>query len=72
MLGLRKSQRILAGTSVEIRLGISTNEDIRMKTPRYRWRTNRCPIIEVGMSRQDCADWRAARIVEESPVAWTG
>ena len=72
MLGLRKSQRILAGTSVEIRLGISTDEDIRMKTPRYMWRTNRYPLIEAGRSRQDCADWRAARIVEESPVAWTG
>ena len=32
-----------------------------MKDSRDRWMTNRFPLIEAGMSRQDCADWWAAR-----------
>ena len=31
-----------------------------MKTSRDRWIENRYPLIEAGMSRQDCAEWWAA------------
>ena len=48
MLGLRPRQRVPAGTTVELWLGISTDEAIRMKTSRDRWMTNRYPLIEVG------------------------
>ena len=61
LLGLRPRQRVPAGTSVELWLGISTDEAIRMKTSRDRWMTNRYPLIEAGMSRRDCMDWWAAR-----------
>ena len=61
MLGLRPRQRVSAGTTVELWLGISTDEAIRMKTSRDRWMTNRYPLIEAGMSRSDCMDWWAAR-----------
>ena len=61
LLGLRPRQRVPAGTTVELWLGISTDESIRMKTSRDRWITNRYPLIEAGMSRTDCSDWWAAR-----------
>ena len=61
LLGLRPRQRVPAGTSVELWLGISTDEAIRMRTSRHRWMTNRYPLIDAGISRRDCADWWAAR-----------
>ena len=57
MLGLRPRQRVPAGTTVELWLGISTDEAIRMRTSRDRWMTNRYPLIEAGMSRSDCLNW---------------
>ena len=61
MLGLRPRQRVPAGTTVELWLGISTDEAVRMKDSRDRWMTNRYPLIEAGMSRRDCAKWWEAR-----------
>ena len=61
LLGLKPRQRVPSGVSVELWLGISTDEAIRMKTSRDRWMTNRYPLIEAGMSRRDCMDWWAAR-----------
>ena len=61
LLGLRPRQRVPAGTSVELWLGISTDEAIRMKTSRDRWIENRYPLIEAGMSRRDCMEWWEAR-----------
>ena len=57
MLGLRPRQRVPAGTTVELWLGISTDEAIRVRTSRDRWMTNRYPLIEAGMSRSDCLNW---------------
>ena len=61
LLGLKPRQRVPNGTTVELWLGISTDEAIRMRTSRDSWITNRYPLIEAGMSRKDCADWWAAR-----------
>ena len=61
LLGLKPRQRVPNGTTVELWLGISTDEAIRMRTSRDRWMTNRYPLIEAGMSRKDCADWWAVR-----------
>ena len=61
MLSLRPRQRVPAGTTVELWLGTSTDEAIRLKDSRDRWMTNRYPLMEAGMSRGDCADWWAAR-----------
>ena len=61
LLGLKPGQRVPAGTTVELWLGISTDEAVRMKDSRDRWMTNRYPLVEAGMSRRDCAGWWAAR-----------
>ena len=61
MLGLRPRQHLPATTIVELWLGISTDEAVRMKTSRDRWMTNRYPLIEAGMSRRDRLDWWEAR-----------
>ena len=61
LLGLRPGQRVPAGTTVELWLGISTDEALRMKSSRDRWMVNRYPLIETGMSRRDCMDWWEAR-----------
>ena len=61
LLGLRKRQRVPSDATVELWLGISTDEAIRMKTSRDRWIENRHPLIEAGMSRQDCLEWWEAR-----------
>ncbi len=37
MLGLKRRQRVPAGTTVELWLGISSDEAISMKTSRDRW-----------------------------------
>ena len=57
LLGLTKGQRVPSGTTVELWLGISTDEAIRMKPSRHRWIANRYPLIEAGMSRKDCMEW---------------
>ena len=61
LLGLRRGQRVPSGVGVELWLGISTDEAIRMKVSRDRWMTNRYPLIEAGVSRRDCMDWWLAR-----------
>lgn len=61
LLGLRPRQRVPTDTVVELWLGISTDEAIRMKTPRDRWIVHRYPLIEIGMSRRDCMNWWADR-----------
>ena len=57
LLALSRGQRVPTGTTVELWLGISTDEAIRMKTSRDRWIENRYPLIEAGMSRSHCLDW---------------
>lgn len=43
--------------AVEAWLGISMDEVARMKPSRTSWITNRWPLIEKRMSRQDCLRW---------------
>ena len=61
LLGVGKGKRVPAGTTVELWLGISTDEAGRMKDSRDRWMRNRYPLIEAGMSRRDCMEWWEAR-----------
>ena len=42
---------------VEIWLGISTDEALRMRQSDVKYITNYYPLIEMGMSRKDCKDW---------------
>ena len=58
---MKPGQRVPSNTTVEMWLGISTDEAIRMRDSRDRWMTNRYPLIEAGMSRRDCMDWWDSR-----------
>ncbi len=61
LLGLSKGQRVPTGTAVELWLGISTDEAIRIRPSRDGWIRNRYPLIEAGMSRKDCMEWWQTR-----------
>lgn len=45
------------GLLVNMWIGISTDESQRMKPNRQPWISTRWPLIEEGMSRQDCFTW---------------
>ena len=61
LLGMKPRHRVPSNTTVELWLGISTDEAVRMRDSRDRWIQSRYPLIEAGMSRRDCIDWWAAR-----------
>jgi len=43
--------------NVTLWMGISTDEITRAKPNRDKWITNRFPLLEKNMSRNDCLDW---------------
>jgi hypothetical protein len=55
LLGIKG--RAPKGTSVEVWIGISTDEASRMKPSTRGWQHNRWPLIEKRMSRSDCLLW---------------
>lgn len=44
-------------THAEMWLGISLDEVGRMKPSRESWVKHQWPLVEIGMTRQDCIDW---------------
>lgn len=54
LLGVGYRQRVPKGTTVELWLGISTDEIIRMKESRFPFIKHRFPLIEAGISRTEC------------------
>ncbi len=52
---------------VEQWLGISTDEIERVKPSGLRWRENRWPLIERGLTRDDCLRWLAYHGYPEPP-----
>jgi hypothetical protein len=56
LLGYGRRARMPA-KSVEVWIGISTDEAIRMKPAATQWKVNRWPLIELGMSRAACLEW---------------
>ncbi|UYY60121.1 hypothetical protein [Sphingomonas sp. S2-65] len=60
LVGAPGRERIVPG-SVEVWVGISTDEIERMKPARQLFLRNRWPLIEAGMSRRDCERWLAER-----------
>jgi hypothetical protein len=60
MLGFQPRQRIPVG-SVEMRIGISTDEVVRAGAAHEAWIVNRHPLLERRMSRQDCSPWLLSR-----------
>lgn len=61
LYGLRPRQRMPGSASVEMWLGISTDEAQRMRDNHNSWAKNRYPLIEAGLSRADCDEWFAER-----------
>ena len=59
LLGLRVRSPVALATSVEMWLGITTDEAERMRVSPDQWIVNRYPLIDLGMSREDCLDWFA-------------
>lgn len=51
----------------ELWVGISRDETVRMKPARVRYIENRWPLIELGMTRQDCLSWLRANGYPEPP-----
>ena len=66
LLMVERRRRIPAGT-VEVWIGISTDEASRMKPARQAWQTNRWPLIEAGMSRAKCLAWLKEHGYPEPP-----
>ncbi|WP_396958536.1 hypothetical protein [Nitrosomonas sp.] len=56
LLGYKPRQRIPRG-SIQMLIGISTDEVHRMKPSRERWIDNVYPLIDLRMSRTDCLSW---------------
>lgn len=56
LLGYLPRQRI-PPDSIEVWIGISTDEIQRMKDAFNKWQVNRWPLIEQRMSRHDCLRW---------------
>jgi hypothetical protein len=66
LAGFAPRQRIPAG-AVEVWIGISRDEALRMKPSRNAWSVHRWPLIERGMTRADCLRWLAERGYPEPP-----
>lgn len=57
---LRTYAEVPRGTKtplLNVLIGISTDEALRMKPAQKPWLQNSWPLIEAGMSRQDCLAW---------------
>ncbi len=57
LLGLGYGQRVPQGIFVELWIGISRDEAIRMKPSRQPWIDHRWPLIDMGFTRTDCKAW---------------
>ena len=49
---------------VEMWLGISLDEVGRMKPSREPWVSHRWPLVDIGMTRRDCAEWFASQYAD--------
>ena len=57
LLGLGYRQATPPGIFVELWIGMSRDEIIRMKPSRQAWIENYWPLIDLNMTRSDCNDW---------------
>lgn len=60
-LGLKPRQRGPKEPVVEVWIGFTTDELVRISPSRKRYIQNRFPLIEARMSRRDCERWMAER-----------
>lgn len=71
LLGVGPRARIAPG-SVEMWIGISTDEVVRLTPSRVQYIVNRFPLIEANMSRRDCERWLAERQLRAAKSACLG
>ena len=57
MAGLKPGQRTPKGLMVEMWVGISRDEIMRVKENPDSWVTNRWPLLENDLTRRDCLGW---------------
>ena len=64
LAGGKRGQPFPKDRHVEMWLGISMDEVERMKPSRESWVNHRWPLIDLGMTRRDCAEWFSAQYQE--------
>ena len=57
LLGLKKGEKRKKGTEVEMLMGISIDEIVRIKTNPIKYIKNIYPLVEKKISRKDCIQW---------------
>lgn len=57
LAGGQRGRPFPKGMHVEMLLGISLDEALRMKPSREPWVEHRWPLIDLGLSRRDCVEW---------------
>jgi hypothetical protein len=67
LLGLAKGEKRKAGTEVELLMGISKDEIVRMKTNPIKYITNVYPLVDKDMSRKDCIEWMEDNFYPKPP-----
>tara|TARA_R100000687_G_scaffold63699_1_gene51740 strand:+ start:232 stop:1041 length:810 start_codon:yes stop_codon:yes gene_type:complete len=67
LLGLEKGQMRKKGTKVEMLMGISIDEIVRIKPNQIKYISNIYPLVEKGMSRSDCKAWMGKHNHPEPP-----
>ena len=60
LAGGKRGRPFPKDTFAEMWLGISRDEVTRIKPSREPWVEHRWPLIDLGMSRQDCLEWFAS------------
>lgn len=61
---IKRGQKVATVTSI---IGISYDEQQRMKDSRDAWVVNRWPLVELRMKRKDCIDWMTKNGYPEPP-----
>ena len=66
LLGFGHGERV-KDAHAEQWIGISMDEASRMKPARVKWMTNKFPLIDMGMTRNDCVKWMLDQGYPEPP-----
>lgn len=67
LLNVGYRQRVLKDTKVELVMGISYDEMVRMKTNRLPYIENQYPLVDKKIRRKDCIDWMTTNNYPKPP-----
>lgn len=67
LLGLKKGEKRKKNTHVEMLMGISKDEAIRMKTNRVKYIQNIYPLVDKNLTRSDCMKWMSEKGYPKPP-----